>query len=642
MNQPDSPRQTASRDDQRRQTFLGVELTWRLSVDVHADLPKEARRYINKAARAGWLDGDAVSEISDHFRAALAHGRSVKEIVTGLGPAGAFGSQWGRTRSPARWVMAQGMTWTRRLIAACFVGYIALWACLRWAQPAPSVDYYALLNQPTLTTPADTHAWPFYRQALLDPRMHADAMYQVFAQPGSNGNEAPLDSLIRPGDAGWPRIVAYLNDIQPLLDLVRQGADKPNLGCLFMRTHNQPQDDRRALAQDPLEALEPTPVPADALACRLAAGHVNEFDLPHFSTIQTLTAPITADMLHAADRSDRKRVLEDFQTLLKVSRQLRQVPVFSARTYAVGIVNRAAQRIAVIAMSYPGLLSETDLADIRRTSSNEINQFTTLTPILDVQYLDRVQRSYTRDGGNGRITLDGALFLFGSLSGHDVRSITVAPTFQARFLAECYLPFLYLTLPREKELNRQRAQVLAGALLSDVSLLVTQEPWNVVTRPPKFFEKDTGPQDWFTEMLFFGSPADYSTFGHLKTVALWQSQTQAQIDDSLLAVAQYRAHFGRYPENFAQLIPDILPMPPAAMEPDQFLILKSTNDGPVIYSIGVNGTDEGGVFIPTAPGMPPQGDHLYFPEYNRRLAPPMTALKSTPAAAPVPGDQTKP
>lgn len=636
MNQSDASAQ-AARTSQPPKTFLGVELTWRLSVDVHSDLPQNARRYINKAARAGWLDADAVKELSDHFRAALAHGQMVDEIVSSLGPATALGIQWGRVRSPIRWVLARSMAWLRRLILACFIAYIGLWMCLRWAQPQPSIDYYALLNQPTLITPADSHAWPLYRKALLDPRMHALAMHQVFSGANTDPNQEPNGFLVRPGDPDWPRIAAYIEEIQPLLDLVRQGADKPNLGCLFMRTHDMPAEDRRALSEDPDALVDPAPLPADHPACRLAAGHVNEFDMPQFSAIQTLTAPISADMLYAADKGDRLRLLDDFQILLKVSRQFRQVPVFSARTYAVGIVNRAVQRIALIAMSYPGLLSESEIADIRRAASNEINQFTTLTPILDAQYLDRVQRAYTNDNGNGRITLDGAIFLFGSLDGQDVKSITQAPSFQARLLAECYLPFLYLTLPRQRELDSQRAQVLAGALLSDVSLLVNQAPWNAVTRPPRYFVKDSSPQEWFTEMLFFSSPADLSTFGQLKTVALWQSQTQAQIDDALLAVAQYRTHYGTYPDTFNQLIPAYLAQPPTALEPGQFLILKPSQSGPVIYSWGPNGTDEGGSYIPMTrkdAGNPP-GDHLYYPEYNRRITPSRTAFNTAvPTAVP--------
>jgi hypothetical protein len=80
-----------------------------------------------------------------------------------------------------------------------------------------------------------------------------------------------------------------------------------------------------------------------------------------------------------------------------------------------------------------------------------------------------------------------------------------------------------------------------------------------------------------------------------------------------LAVASYREANGRLPTSLEQLAPDYLPSVPL----DPFdpaggpLRYRLTGDGHLLYSVGPNGRDDDGEWIPDkdSPGIPEQGDY---------------------------------
>lgn len=74
----------------------------------------------------------------------------------------------------------------------------------------------------------------------------------------------------------------------------------------------------------------------------------------------------------------------------------------------------------------------------------------------------------------------------------------------------------------------------------------------------------------------------------------------------LLALAAYRADHGKYPPRLADLAPKYLPKIPDDLFSGKPLVYKPTADGYLLYSVGENGTDDGGASF----GDDPRGDDL--------------------------------
>jgi hypothetical protein len=81
--------------------------------------------------------------------------------------------------------------------------------------------------------------------------------------------------------------------------------------------------------------------------------------------------------------------------------------------------------------------------------------------------------------------------------------------------------------------------------------------------------------------------------GNAKSDAV--NQVRLGLAHTALAVERWRlAHEGRLPENLAELVPSYLPAVPADPFGDQPIRFKHLPQGFVVYSVGLDGTDNGG------------------------------------------------
>jgi hypothetical protein len=614
---PDSPHQPTPQQtrkpDPRPRRFMGIELTWKVTWSSPSDLPKEADRYIHKAVFAGGLNTNAILELRDHFRAAMADGRSVPDIIKALGNPKDLGSKLGRASSPFRWFYARVMIWLGRILLILLLIDLAMWGCLRWAQPHPTIDYYAQISEQTLRTPAESHAWPLYRQALMDGRMHSPVINEILvSQPYT-----VCDHPVQPGDPNWPAAKTHLTNIQPLLALLRQGAQKPNLGCTFLPLHKLPEEDQRALADDPSAPLPPTPLSSNDTISRLLADQFDEDALKQFLTIRIAMETLLVDMNLAAEQSDAPRLLANFQTLLSASRQINQTPLFVARNQAQMLSSAAIRRIAQLALDYPGLFTDAALGDIRRTIAQESAYWDTLGAPKNLLMLDRLQRSYTSNGPDGRVTFTGLAYLWDALNPKQ-DSFTKNHTLIAPLCREFYFPAHYLLFPSAKTLLDEQAKMDTRYYVQSAT------PWTRSSQLIPILETHG------TLSTLIRITHEYPRFlvrldnWQLAGTLLAMAKAQVKQDDALLAVAQYHARHGRYTESFQALVPEFLPTTPNAAIGDPLLI-KITPHGPIIYSAGLNAIDEGGLYVPADRNRPdknttpPPGDDIHYPVNANRI-----------------------
>jgi RNA polymerase sigma factor (sigma-70 family) len=85
-----------------------------------------------------------------------------------------------------------------------------------------------------------------------------------------------------------------------------------------------------------------------------------------------------------------------------------------------------------------------------------------------------------------------------------------------------------------------------------------------------------------------------------------------------LALAAYRHDHGRYPEKLEALAPKYLKEIPGDLFSGKALIYRPTRSGYLLYSVGVNGRDEGGRWVDDTPPGDDLTVHIPLPELRRK------------------------
>lgn len=123
-----------------------------------------------------------------------------------------------------------------------------------------------------------------------------------------------------------------------------------------------------------------------------------------------------------------------------------------------------------------------------------------------------------------------------------------------------------------------------------------------------------GPLDGLESVYFFGSyvVSVAQTLGR-------HYQTRCQLDASLtlLALREFNRQRGRYPETLDELLPDYLPRLPIDYADRQPLRYRLTDDGFLLYSIGLNGQDDGGQCTNSDNPWDPQNADAVFSKMRR-------------------------
>lgn len=171
--------------------------------DVQAELESHFREGLIELTGQGMSVGESVEVLRDGFgdpeltakliRRGKKRGRSmfwkiiVGTALTGLGGVGA---------------------------GAAYVGYLWL------AEPNPTVNYVAKINEPVMQIPEGDRSWPILRDAIL----------QMTSPPEI---EAIRSTMPLPGEATWPEAMTWVSQNQHLLPVFMRAADMPAYGFVY-------------------------------------------------------------------------------------------------------------------------------------------------------------------------------------------------------------------------------------------------------------------------------------------------------------------------------------------------------------------------------------------------------------------------
>jgi hypothetical protein len=573
--------QTPLRDLVRLQ--VSGRLNWKARI-AESGLPEIARQKITDVIKATRLWRLEKSQIADeliaHFQDGQRRGLDVSDLV----------SRFGETEPVARLMRAakkrnRSLAW-KTFMAGCyaFVAFLVLYAGVAiWffsGSPNPKVDYYKVVSSAAVSVPEEQRAWPVYRDAWLE---HEFANLNIPRTVGQKEEDESWNSW-RPGDKKWSGVVALLEEQESLIEAFRSGGQMPGLGLEIKRRGDYSSKDERAIFGQQSDDAGQVFSSNDFLLRDALIGAL----LEHVQKMRTMSRLLEVDVFRHAKAGRAELVTEDLLAMLGLGPQAAEAPFLVCSLVGIALDSTAFLTIEELVTDYPDLLSEDQLETIsRKLSLRSSRDLVSYDGEIAFQK-DLIQRIYTDDGsGDGRLTDEGLLALSkvnASVNGDNTRP---DPLFSA--FVNVVGPGVALFTGSRKDLE--------GAVEN------AMEEWSAAVEPPFFARKVRGPE-YFDDLINRHASGNYAAtifmmmlMPAMDQVASAGERAESRRRAKLLGVAacRHRLKHGEFPSNADDLVPDFLESVPLDPITGNSLQYRLDNGQPVIYSVGADGDDDGGV-----------------------------------------------
>jgi hypothetical protein len=558
---------------------LDASLDWQGIVAL-ANLPPELTAAVQQVVSRSRLwrseKVDVAAELVAHFQDGLEAGRTSADLLQSFGDPVAAALLIRRAKRRNR-----SMLWTIwhygwMSLAGLFLLYViaGLWMATR--HPTVKVDYLANFNKPAQAVPENERAWPLYRDALLGMGVH---------QKSDWSSLETLDA--KPGDPNWKSLEKYLTTHADSIVKLREAAAKPKLGFVTSTSQVDFTDKDRELFGVKLTKEQ---IEHDKNLSPKDRWLISAL-LPDLKSLRDTGFLLAADALRAAAAGDGHTAFADIQSLLGVSKHCEEMPFMVCILVADAIQNKARGAIQEILADYPKLWSDDQLRKLaHRLVAEQIDWRRGFEGERSCFY-DSMQRIYTDDGhGDGHLALqvsrDQNLFqlLDTVTNGGDANASMFANAGVAFFT----LPAANMVIGGRKEMIDTYDQVTDKALARLVSPY-----WTWAGEPS--LENDvqvlkSGPLHGFRHFFVLLLTPSYDKF--LNHVVASDGNRDGIFIG--LALELYHREHGKWPESLAELSPRYLPKLPVDPISGKRLHYKIVNDRPTVYSVGVDGDDDGG------------------------------------------------
>ncbi len=563
---------------------LDSSLDWQGSIGL-AELPPAlaaaVRQVVTRARLWRREKVDVAAELIAHFQDGLTAGRTPAELLQSFGDAEASAQLIRRAKRRGRPMIWHAWRYGWMSVGAIFLLYVTagLWMATR--HPSVKVDYLADFNKPAIAVSEDQRAWPIYRDALL-------------AMGGSptkkSANEPRLDSLnidVKPGDPDWKKLEPFLKDHADSLAKLREAAARPKLGFVASTSHADfsPQDRELFGVTVPKEEFELSQL--RTLEDRWLIATL----LPDLQQLRYSGMLLAADARRAAADGDGNTAFADIRAMLGVSRHSEELPFLVCILVGDAIQNKARGTIQDILTSNPKLWSNDQLRDLAHQIAAAQIDWRRGFQGERTCFYDSMQRVYTDNGnGDGRLALqvskDQNLFqLIESVTSGGAAN---ASMFSNAGIAFFTLPAANLAIAGRKEMTAEYDRITDRALAR-----LGAPYWSWKDQPSLDQEVKAitdGPISRFHYFFVMLLTPSYDTF--LSHVVASDGNRDGVFIG--LALELYHREHSKWPASLDELSPKYLPTLPADPITGKPLHYKVVNDRPIVYSVGVDGDDDGG------------------------------------------------
>lgn len=526
---------------------------------------------------------DVARELCAHFRDGLEAGATPEEL------AGAFGDPRQaarlitatRRRLRPRWwrvsmLMLRG---TGATLAVCIAMYAVLLARFYLASPTISLNVVKELNGPILKTAPDDRAWPLYIRAKIEFGPYEDFTGKV------SGVEPT-----RPGDENWEAYAEWLKKHAPALETVRAAAAKPVLGYLY-RAGTDPEYAKALEATNPGYTYDPSaeeqtdnPIGYSIL-------------LPQLGEMRRFARALRADAYLAASEGDRARFLADVEALLGIGEQALGERFIIGQTVGFAIADLALD-VILEHVDRPDFLGATDLRDVaHKLAGFGGGGHISLDLSLEALLIEDILQRYFSDDGHGDGRYIGAVEQTESL----YRDWGLVKPKGYR-LMRAVQPVQSVIMPSRAEIREMARRAVAAAAVDDAL-----PPWRHDERSSDALHQEVLEASVYKVVPFLRSLTFVGDEGPIASSCGWRDRFLAKRDATLAVIGMesYRRDRGRWPSSLDELVPAFLPavpLDPCDGKALRYAAPRSESERPVLYSIGVDGVDDGGKVPETEAG----------------------------------------
>ncbi len=548
-----------------------------------AELPGAVAELVVRVTRRTRLwrseQRDVARELASHFREGLDAGTTEAELIAAFGEERRAARLIRRAKQRGRPAAWKGSVWAGRAVgvaaAVVLLTSAALLGRLVLVRPTPSGAGRAMIDR--LTGETEGAAFPIYLEALRElPRA-------VWSTDGRSREATVLPMGwpdVREGEEGFETAVAYLRRAEEALAAVRRASALPRLG-------------------DPLTAESAEAVMAADWAREPArpGGPPDEsgFDrgplvltlLPMLGFLREAAMTLEFDTRLALSEGDADRAAENLVALFGQAAQVLQGPMLIQQLVGLALAERAVQAAERVLAEHAAALSDEQWTAVAHAAARvgaggEIR--------VDLRgeramVLDAIEHMYA-DGGKGAMTADGLRLLtvfdgevMGLYEAEGIAGRTEAAWRALRGGEERRERLMAAVLSRGDEVREAALRTLdaseAEGLLPLAELVRGRTP------------REPGSASEFVAAQL----ADAQRVPHAtaRRATLRVRSLQAAVGIEL-----YRREHGEAPPSLEALAPRYLPSVPVDPWSGVAVRYRVTAEGPVLYSVGPDGDDDGG------------------------------------------------
>ncbi|MEO0530058.1 MAG: hypothetical protein AAF266_05690 [Planctomycetota bacterium] len=567
-------------------------LDWRVRLAA-ADPPAPIAEVIQRVVTKTRLWRSEYCEVADellaHFQDGLDSGKPAEELVAEFGDPTVVAKLIRRAKKRCRPIVWHGWWWATRGTALLSLLYLTYGMCLMILQPTASDHYLSIINAPIHGRPQADKAWPDYVRLLSSITAESVANPPEPRIPHDTGGaSAGIDRYAFAFSLNArdqtpeqrTRLEAWLTSHADWLAELREAAQKPSLGLGIGPSEDFPdkafeafgyriQDDEDLWRGSFVSALHPQ--------------HL----------LRSLAEWLTADAGYARREGDDDRAFANTIALIGLSQQAREPATFFDSLIADNILDLAiADGISVLRDS-PGVWSDDQLRDLAHAFASIDLSATHWLGGEEAAYRDLVNRLFAGE----RLSLAG-LQTFGrdiDLPDEFVSALQAVRA-EKRGLAEGFLDDLGSNVAFHVQAAAVMPWVTSGATRSEV--LADAEALSDIARRraalPAWQERPS--VNAFSETL---PPLRAAIASQFYLADEWIDHTMrldGEIHGLLIGVALelFRRRSGSWPSSLDELAPRYLPEVPVDPITGDSLGYKIVEGQPLVYSLGVDGDDDGG------------------------------------------------
>ena len=550
----------------------------------------------------------AADRLADQCTAAFAAGESEDDVLKRLGPPKAAGRRLRREIRRERGLAWKLWFYASRACVGVIAAFVVVYAVLfiRTARDEPTIghNYWNDMNAEALAAAEADKAEPLYLEALRQLGAQPDRERAMKGLPLESATEAEADFARQ-----------FVNANQSVLQLVRAAAAKPVLGMVFSaRVHRGWYAWRSDVPSDEVIGSPDNPLLAN-------------IPLPHLGELRAIARLLLADMSIAADQGDGARWLADARAILGIARHAARRGTLIQVLVGYGLGDQLLDRV----FNTPGLeelLNDEELAELDRLLAEaayqgEPGKFESDLSFENFIAADFIQRVYTDDGsGDGRFVMLPFAEIVSDLSSDDPGGYELS---RAERLAN------RLIAPVASIWEVGRREMSENMRDRDAAFLVDRRtPFHLLSENSSLVavsDRTLGARSWLEREL--GQRWGIIISKRVVLVLFWPAygrviQVERRFEQRhaaarvVVALVRFHQREKKWPAALDELVPIYLPSVPIDIFDGKSLKYRLSESGPILYSVGVGGIDNGGL----APANASDANDVGQPELRKAIIKP--------------------